>query len=217
MSVEEWRAREPRAPVVAMWICLALAWLFFVLPVPFTVILAVPLDIAAFILAILCLSRSRVLQGVLGLVGTTIVALVLYFIGWGVMAYLGAAGIKVEMEKSMAAAVAAVAETENPERIEAGQLALAYDSDPTEAEKRYHGKVLAVQGVVDDTSEEIFGVRGVAMGGNGDFKVYFVFPAERRNEAMSLARGDKVTIIGVSEFFIADGIVVMGATVAKDE
>ena len=80
-----------------------------------------------------------------------------------------------------------------------------------------HGKVLAVQGVVDDTSEEIFGVRGVAMGGNGDFKVYFVFPAERRNEAMSLARGDKVTIIGVSEFFIADGIVVMGATVAKDE
>lgn len=71
----------PRAPVAAMWICMILAWFFFIIPVPFTVFLAGPLNIAAFVLAIICLVRSRILHGVLGLIGTIVVSGICYMIG----------------------------------------------------------------------------------------------------------------------------------------
>jgi hypothetical protein len=74
-----------KTPVWAMWICLLLAWLFFVLPLPFTVILAFPLDIAAFIMAIICVIRGRVIHGILGLVGSSLVSTLLYVIGIGGM------------------------------------------------------------------------------------------------------------------------------------
>jgi hypothetical protein len=73
------------APVWAMWICLILAWLFFVVPIPLTVFLAIPLDIAAFVMAIICLIRGRPVQGILGLVGSTMVSILLYIVGFGGM------------------------------------------------------------------------------------------------------------------------------------
>lgn len=74
------------APVKAMWICMILGWVFFVIPVPGTIFVAGPLNLAAFILAIVCLVRSRVGQGVIGLIGTSIVSAIIYLIGFGSMA-----------------------------------------------------------------------------------------------------------------------------------
>jgi hypothetical protein len=68
-----------------MWICLVLAWVFFLLPIPLTVLVAVPLDLAAFILAIICLIRGGIMHGVLGLFGGVVVSLILYLVGLGGM------------------------------------------------------------------------------------------------------------------------------------
>lgn len=78
--------QKASAPVKPMWICMTLAWIMFGLPIPFTVVIAVPLNIAALILAIVCLVRDRVPQGVIGLIGTTIVSIAVYILGFTLMA-----------------------------------------------------------------------------------------------------------------------------------
>ncbi|MCL2871373.1 MAG: hypothetical protein FWF41_00045 [Betaproteobacteria bacterium] len=71
-----------KAPVKAMWIVLILAWIFFLLPLPGTgLFIACPLNLAALILAIICLTRSNVAQGVIGLVGALVISTVLFFVG----------------------------------------------------------------------------------------------------------------------------------------
>jgi hypothetical protein len=77
----------PRAAVRAMWICFALACLllysFLVAPKPLIVIqhpaflLAIPLDIAAYIMAIICLTRGRPVHGVPALLGSTLVSIII--------------------------------------------------------------------------------------------------------------------------------------------
>lgn len=69
------------APVKGMWICLAIAWLFFIMPIPLTVFVAGPMNLAVIILAILCLVREAALHGALGLVGSTIGSTIIYLIG----------------------------------------------------------------------------------------------------------------------------------------
>ena len=76
----------PKAPAKAMWICLILAWVFLLLPIPFTVFIAAPLNVAAIILAIVCLVRAKVPQGVLGLIGASIGSTIMYLIGWALFA-----------------------------------------------------------------------------------------------------------------------------------
>lgn len=70
-----------RPPVISTWICLALAWLFLGSKVPFTVFIGLPLDLAALLLAMVCLSRGGVLTGISVLVLGTIGSFVVYLVG----------------------------------------------------------------------------------------------------------------------------------------
>ncbi|MDR1519109.1 MAG: hypothetical protein LBU23_03065 [Planctomycetota bacterium] len=87
-------AEPTRAPVKTMWICMILGWVMFMMPIPGTVFIACPLNLAAFILAIVCVVKSRVGQGVIGLFGTTVLPIVFYFIGLGSMAAIAVSGIE---------------------------------------------------------------------------------------------------------------------------
>ncbi|MCL2873006.1 MAG: hypothetical protein FWF41_08555 [Betaproteobacteria bacterium] len=72
----------PKAPVTAMWIVMVLAWIFLLVPFPLTgILIGWPLDLAAIVLAIICLTRDRVTQGVIGLIGTLVVSTFLFFVG----------------------------------------------------------------------------------------------------------------------------------------
>ncbi|MDR1613374.1 MAG: hypothetical protein LBT97_11435 [Planctomycetota bacterium] len=79
-------ASQGKAPVLAMWICLVLAWILLGSTKPFTILLGAPLDAAAFVLAIFCMVRGRVFQGVLGLIGSLVAAPIVYAIAFGAMA-----------------------------------------------------------------------------------------------------------------------------------
>lgn len=70
-----------KPPVLATWICLALAWIFLGSKVPFTVFLGIPFDIAALMLAMACLTRGGVATGMLVLGLGTIGSLLVYLVG----------------------------------------------------------------------------------------------------------------------------------------
>ena len=71
----------PKAPVWATWIVLFLAWFFLGSSVPFTVLIGLPLNVAALILAVVCLTRGGIKTGVLVLVLGTIGSVIVYLTG----------------------------------------------------------------------------------------------------------------------------------------
>lgn len=74
------------APVKAAVICLALAWVFALLPIPFISMMGmVVMNIAAFILAIICMSKNAVKPGVGVLAGSLVGTPIMYFVGLGLM------------------------------------------------------------------------------------------------------------------------------------
>lgn len=147
------------APVAATWICLGLAWLLFVVPVPGAgLFVGWPLNLVAFILAIVVMSRGRTAAGLVPLIMSLVISPVVYFIGLAIFAVAlssGAAyGDYVEREKAATAAQAdAVA---HPDAagwqevidVDARTLYLAYDANEVAADQLYKGNRLAVSGTV---------------------------------------------------------------------
>ena len=87
MSTGEYYEIRPRAPIKAMWICLIVSWVLLILPIPATVFLAIPFVIASIILAVMCMMRYQTMHGLFGLLGTFVIAPILYLIG---LVWLGA-------------------------------------------------------------------------------------------------------------------------------
>ncbi len=62
---------KPKAPKVIAIVCLLLAWLFAILPIPLiSTLLTVAFNIVAFILAIVCLTRQAMILGISVIIGT---------------------------------------------------------------------------------------------------------------------------------------------------
>ena len=79
--------QQSAAPVKVAAICLALAWVFALLPIPFISFGGMLVsNMAAFILAILCMSRNSVKSGIGVLAGSLIGTPIMYFIGLAVLA-----------------------------------------------------------------------------------------------------------------------------------
>lgn len=90
------------APVKSAIICLVLAWVFAVLPIPFISFGGmIVFNIAAFILAIICMSKNSVKPGVGVLAGSLVGTPLMYFIGLAVLGAGVASSIK-NYDKSLA-------------------------------------------------------------------------------------------------------------------
>jgi hypothetical protein len=75
------------APVKAAIICLLLAWVFAILPIPVISFWGmVVFNLAAFILAIICMSKNSVKPGVGILAGSIIGTPIMYFVGLAILA-----------------------------------------------------------------------------------------------------------------------------------
>ncbi len=75
----------------AAWVCLAIAWIAFIVPFPGTgLFIGWPLNLVAFILAIVAMSKSGTGAGLWQLLASLIVSPFIYFIGIAVLAgFLG--------------------------------------------------------------------------------------------------------------------------------
>jgi hypothetical protein len=70
-----------KPPVIAAWACLIIAWFFLGSKVPFTVFLGIPFDMAALLLALVCLSRGGFFTGIAVLALGTAGSLFVYVVG----------------------------------------------------------------------------------------------------------------------------------------
>lgn len=86
--------RQDNSAGRAAWICLAIAWVTFIVPVPgLGLFIGWPLNLVAFILAIVAMSKLGAGAGIWQLLASLLVSPVVYFIGLAVFAgLLGAAG-----------------------------------------------------------------------------------------------------------------------------
>lgn len=68
----------------AAWICLILAWLMFMMPIPGPgLLVGWPLNLAAFILAIIAMGKHGARAGVLQLIASLVVSPFMFFYGVG--------------------------------------------------------------------------------------------------------------------------------------
>lgn len=71
----------------AAWVCLAIAWIAFIVPFPGTgLFIGWPLNLVAFILAIVAMSKSGASAGLWQLLASLILSPIIYFIGIAVLA-----------------------------------------------------------------------------------------------------------------------------------
>lgn len=86
--------RQDNTAGQAAWICLAIAWVTFIVPFPgIGFFIGWPLNLVAFILAIVAMSKLGAGAGLWQLLASLIASPVVYFIGLAVFAgFIGAAG-----------------------------------------------------------------------------------------------------------------------------
>lgn len=71
------------------WVCLGLAWLMFLIPVPGAgLFLGWPLNLVAFVLAIVVIAQGRTVPGVVVLLLSLVASPLVYFLG--LMLFVGA-------------------------------------------------------------------------------------------------------------------------------
>lgn len=87
-------AQQGNTAGLASWICLAIAWVTFLVPIPgIGLFIGWPLNLVAFILAIVAMSKLGAGAGLWQLLASLIASPIFYFIGIAVLAgVLGAAG-----------------------------------------------------------------------------------------------------------------------------
>jgi hypothetical protein len=78
----------------AAWICLAIAWVTFLVPIPgIGLFIGWPLNLVAFVLAIVAMSSRGTNAGLWQLLASLVVSPIVYFVGLIVLAgFIGVAG-----------------------------------------------------------------------------------------------------------------------------
>ncbi|WP_156469208.1 hypothetical protein [Cephaloticoccus primus] len=82
------------APVRATWICLGLAWAFYLLPIPgLSGTVGSALCLATFILSIIVMCKGEATSGLIPMLLVICVSPIVYFIGLGIMSMFVMLGV----------------------------------------------------------------------------------------------------------------------------
>lgn len=203
-------AAPPRsAPIKATWICLVIAWVLFLVPVPgLGMFGGWPLNLVAFILAIVVMTRGKVVGGLIPLLASLIVSPIIYFVGLTIFALVvggnGAYNDYVERARATEDSIAArVAEAEAAAdaaavgqaalTVDAAQLFADYEANEVAADNTYKGKLLSVSGTVaginKDFTDDIY-VEVATANPFASIHARGIAP----DVAASLAKGSKITL-----------------------
>ncbi|MCL1861862.1 MAG: OB-fold putative lipoprotein [Proteobacteria bacterium] len=209
MSEEQTSVKK--APVKAMWIVMILAWVLFLLPIPGTgIFIAGPLNLAAFILAIVCLTRSRVLQGILGFIGTCVVSGVLFM--FGSAATVGVALHDIDKQASKQTEKANDADVI---KVSARDMIKAYDANEVSADGMFKGKIVEVTGRVGSIGKDITDNPYIAID-TGDVirSVQCFFQKSAESELARVSKGQRITIRGEVDGLMMN-VIVRGARIVE--
>lgn len=188
------------APIKATWVCLAVAWVLFLLPIPGAgLFVGWPLNLVAFILAIVVMTRGRTTAGLIALISSLVVSPIIYFIGLAVLAGTVASGSGFEeYQDKVEAAAAEASATEQVEAapaiaLSARELWLAYDANEVAADGQYKGEQLLVTGTVAGINKNMFDEVYVELDSGEMFGAVHAqgLPTD---VAASLAKGQEITV-----------------------
>lgn len=186
----------PSAAPKAAWICLVIAWVCFLVPIPgIGIFVGWPLNLAAFILAIVAMAKRGAMGGILQLLASLIVSPIFYFIGLAVLA--GTIGATAEAGKREKVATAAVAPLANRVAdalaVDASGLHAAYGENEVAANQMYKGKLLRVSGVVEAIDSGIGDEPNVRLSAGGfDSVLVKGLPSAT---AAGLTKGQRITLV----------------------
>ena len=193
------------APVKATWICLIIAWVLFLIPLPGAgLFVGWPLNLVAFILAIVVMTRGKTAGGLIPLLASIIVSPIVYFVG---LALLGAAvggdayqdykeraeAANTQLEAPLNESAAGVDLKPLPLEVSAADLFAAYDANEVAADNQYKGKQLAVTGTVAGINKDFTDEVYVEIAGNEFLNIHArgIDPTV----AAGLAKGTKITVV----------------------
>lgn len=196
---------QPNTAGKAAWILLAIAWLCFLLPIPGSgVFIGWPVNLVAFILAIVAISKGGARNGLIPLLLSLIASPVVYFIG--TMLFVGAVGAAADQTAANAAKAEAsanatasevasqreAAEAGAAERIAvtATELYNDYKANEITANARYKGKPLLISGTVSAIQSD-FRDKPLIQLAAGDF-VTVTISGLSVEEASELSKGSRI-------------------------
>jgi hypothetical protein len=189
-------APESNKAATAAWVCLAIAWVTFLVPIPgIGLFVGWPLNLVAFILAIVAMSKRGTMAGLFQLLASLLVSPVVYFVGIVILAgSMAAASDDASVSMSAAEEAARVEDvaTKTALPVDAAALWAAYDANEVAADQQYKGQALAVSGTVKSFDSSM-GDEPVVMLEAGDFDAVHVrdLPAAT---AAGLAKGQRITV-----------------------
>jgi hypothetical protein len=200
------------AASTASWVCLVIGWICFIVPIPgIGLLIGWPLNLVAFILAIVAMAKRGAMSGLLQLLASLIVSPIVYFIG---LAIFGAAlTTAAEADKmtgdastpsvlssqasdgvSDAAAQPADAIRADAIEISATELFAAYKANEIAADSRYKGKPVKVSGTIEEITSDAFDDAIVQLQAGGFMEQ--VHASGLSNEAAAqLSKGQRITLL----------------------
>ncbi|MGH8464279.1 MAG: OB-fold protein [Pseudomonas sp.] len=190
---------QPNTAGKAAWILLAIAWICFLLPLPGSgVFIGWPVNLVAFILAIVAMSKGGTRKGLIQLLLSLVASPVIYFIG--TMLFVGAVGAAADQSAKSAAAGKAAskevameqADTVPVERIAvtATELYNDYKANEIAANARYKGKPLLITGTVSAIQSDLLDKPLIQLAA-GDF-VTVTISGLSVEEASELSKGSRI-------------------------
>lgn len=189
----------------AAWLCLAIAWITFLVPIPgIGLFIGWPLNLVAFILAIVAMSKRGAFAGLWQLLASLIASPIVYFIGMAIFAgtvgALGAAGEaerKAEMQSP--ATEISKAEVVDAVAVDAATLHQAYAANEIAADQLYKGKPLKVTGKIAEIASDVTDEPVVSLRVSEFESVHAT--GLPKDVAATLAKGQTITVtcIGAGE------------------
>ena len=187
----------------AAWIVLVIAWICFLVPIPgLGLFLGWPLNLVAFILAIVAIAKGGAMKGVFQLICSLVVSPIVYFVGFVLFAgAVGAAGQAADARQKAAASTSGtspVSESSSAEikagpiAITAGELYRAYSANEIAADAQFKGKALLISGKVESIQSD-FSDSPVVQLAAGDFE-WVQLHEISKEAAGALAKGQSVTV-----------------------
>lgn len=186
-------AQGTNAAAKAAWVCLGIAWLTFLLPVPgIGIFIGWPLNLVGFILAIVAMAKRGAGAGLFQLIASLIVSPIVYFVGLAVLA--GSIGAAAESAKATAntAQIEAAADAGPAKAVSALELFNAYEANEIAADQAYKDQRLEVSGVIEGIDSDLSDEPVVKLSA-GTFQSVHVQDLTQ-TVAASLSKGQQITV-----------------------
>ena len=192
----------------AAWVCLLLAWVCFIVPIPgIGLFVGWPLNFVAFILAIVAMAKRGVMSGLIQLLASLVASPIVYVVG---LAIFGAAltGVNEAAEKADASAhpsdaapmssglgepvTAAVAA--DALSVAASELFSAYEANEIAADQKYKGKRLRVDAVIGEINSDLTDDPELQLQAGG-FLQFVTATGVPSADAAQLSKGQRIELL----------------------